>query len=175
MNNTTNNMNSENSTPIDKVISESQTLANTEQKKINNLTDLQSDINKFTSNINSLKADYLTFDTRNTEGENLCDNIKKYNNKIDSLSGIDIKEGFLRTYIPQPVSRGKNFKDSKLVKNINSLETQNSKEQYDIVGCRILDSNSNEIDYDTKYGPALSNNKTYNINNIVHTDFYPLN
>jgi len=180
MNNTTNSENNS-TTPIDTVISESQTLANTEQIKINNINDIQNSVNNFTNNVNGLKAEYLSFDTRNREGANLCGNIKKYNNKLTAIesnenfsnSGYEVKEGFLRHYIPHPVPRDKNFKNSQLVKNINDLETQNTK--YDIVGCRILDSNSKEIDYDTKYGPALSNNKVYNVNNIVHTDFYPLN
>ena len=164
-------------------LNNTQTYAATKQVKIDNIADIEANISNFKNSINNLKANYLTFDTTSSDGVNdLCYNINKYNNNIGEFKEITNdtesftnKEGFLKDYVPQPVPRAENFKNSKIVKNISQLETQNVKGQYDIQGCRMLDSQSNAIDYNTNFGPALSNDKVYQSKETVGTYFYPLN
>ena len=167
-------------TPTTPTEDNTQTLARTTQIKIDNTSDIQNNVSNFINGIDSLKAGFVSFNTNSSDnGDDLCGNIKIYNNKINKYKEETFsntsKEGFLKDYIPQPVPRAKNFKNSNLVKNISNLESQNVVGQFDIQGCRMLEAKSSAIDYNTNFGPPLAKNETYQTNETIGTPFYPLN
>lgn len=160
-------------TPTPLPVSDSLSMFSTEQTKLNNLTDINKNVNNFKNDLNILKASYLTIND-----DEICETINKYNNKINEYNedgfSNTAKEGFLKDYIPQPVPRAKNFKNSNLVKNISNLDTQNVEGQFDIQGCRMLEAKSSAIDYNTNFGPPLAKNEVYQTNETIGTPFYPL-